>query len=178
MLKLEPTTIARLRNRLKAAGERPSVVLTDLSVLTAGGGEEVPPEVLARFDGLCEAMFLMASADGSLEEAEIDTVRGALRELSDGTVRSTHVVAMVRGAQQRIAAEGRQARIKAVGAHLKQDVDTAESAFVCAAAVAFADDEIEESENEVLNELADALGIDGERAEALLDEMQGDSETA
>ena len=178
MLKLEPATIARLRDRLKAAGERPSIVLTDVSLLKAAGMPEVPAEVLARFDGICEAMFLMATADGSLDESEIDTLRGALRQLSDGTVRSAHVVAMVRGAQQRIAAEGREARIKAVGASLQPDVDAAESAFVCAAAVAFADDEIEDSENEVLNELADALGIDGDRAEALLDEMQADSQVA
>jgi tellurite resistance protein len=132
--------------------------------------------VLGRFDALCEAMFLMAAADGKLHESEIDTLRGAIRELSDGGVRSTHIAAMVEGAQKRLAKDGLKARIQAVAAHLKNDVDTAEAAFVCASAIAFADDDIDDSENDVLNDLAEALDIDGDRAETLLDEMQTDGE--
>lgn len=178
MLKLEPATIARLRDRLKAAGERPSLVMTDLSLITAAAATDVPDDVLARFDALCEVMFLMATADGSLDEPEIDTLRGAIRQLSDNGVRSSHIAAMVRGAQARIAAEGREGRIRSVGAALRDNVDAAEAAFVCAAAVAFADNEIQDAENEILNDLAESLGIDGDRAEALLDEMQADSEVA
>ena len=41
-----------------------------------------------------------------------------------------------------------------------------------AAAIAFADDEIADEENDMLNAFADALGIDGDQANALLDEME------
>ncbi|MFI5299791.1 MAG: TerB family tellurite resistance protein [Polyangiales bacterium] len=174
MLKLEPATIARLRDRLKAAGERPSVFATDLSKIVAGG--DVPAEVLARFDALCEAMFLMAAADGKLEESEIDTLRGAIRELSEGGVRSVQIAAMVKGAQERFGKEGLKARLAAVANHLKTDRDSAEATFICAAAIAFADDDIDDTENEVLNDLADALEIDGDRAETLLDELQADGD--
>lgn len=42
------------------------------------------------------------------------------------------------------------------------------------AAIAFADNVIEDEENEVLNELADGLGISAERANELLDQVEQD----
>jgi uncharacterized protein YpuA (DUF1002 family) len=47
-------------------------------------------------------------------------------------------------------------------------------AFVLAAAVAFADGAIADEENETLSELADKLGIDENRVEALLDAVETD----
>ena len=41
-----------------------------------------------------------------------------------------------------------------------------------AAAIAFADNAIADNENETLNAFAEGLGIDDERAEALLDEVE------
>jgi len=174
MLKLENQTIARLRDRLKARGERPSLFATDLTALAQS---TVPPDVLLRFDALCEVMFLMASADGKVSPEEEDTLRGAIRELSENNVRSQHIRSMMEGAQARLAKEGKEAHIKAVATQLTDDA-SADAAFVLAAAVAFADDKIEDEENEVLNELAEALGIEAEHAEHLLDEMQAESEAA
>lgn len=172
MLKIENETIARLRDRLKERGERPSLFATDLSALVAAKDGGVPPDVLLRFDAICEAMYLMAKADGKLDPSETDTLRGALRELSEGSVRSVHIQAMMEGAEERLAKEGLAARIKAVADKLAGDQGSAEAAFTLAAAVAFADDEIADEENDMLNEFADALGIDGDQANALLDEMQ------
>jgi tellurite resistance protein len=168
MLKIDNATVAGLRDRLKERGERPSLFAMDLKALTQS---DVPPDVLLRFDALCEAMFLMAMADGKMDPAEEDTLRGAIRELSDGTVRSVHIQSMIQGAQQRLAVEGQAARIKAVAEKLHDDPPTAEAAFALAAAIAFADDEIADEENELLNEFADALGLEAEVAEKLLDEL-------
>ena len=168
MLNLQNETIARLRDRLKERGERPSLFATDLSALSS---TDVPPEVLMRFDALCEAMYLMATADGKLDEAEEEVLRGAIRELSEGSVRSVHIRSMMEGAQRRFSKEGMDARIKAVAEKLHGDPPTAEAAFVLAAAVAFADNEIADEENDMLNKLADELGIEADVAEKLLDEM-------
>lgn len=173
MLNLENETIAKLRDRLKERGERPSMFAMDMSALKA---TDVPPDVLLRFDALCEAMFLMAKADGTLDPAEADTLKGALRELSDNTVRSHHIQAMLESAEQRLAKEGLEARIKAVANNLMQDEGSAEAAFVLAAAVAFADEEIADEENEMLNKFAEALGLEADQAESLLDEMLGAAE--
>lgn len=172
MLNIQNETIARLRDRLKERGERPSLFATDLTAIVASQGGDVPADVLLRFDALCEAMYLMAAADGHLDPAEEDTLRGAIRELSEGTVRSVHIRSMLEGAQQRLAKEGRDARVKAVAGKLKGDDPTAEAAFVLAAAIAFADNEIADEENDLLNDLADALGIDEDKCNALLDEHQ------
>lgn len=170
MLNVQNETIARLRDRLKERGERPSLFATDLSAIVAAQGNDVPADVLLRFDALCEAMYLMATADGHLDPAEEDTLRGAIRELSEGTVRSVHIRSMLEGAQQRLAKEGKDARVKAIAHNLKGDEPTAEAAFVLAAAIAFADNEIADEENDLLNDLAEALGIDEDKANALLDE--------
>lgn len=169
MLNLQNETVARLRDRLKERGERPSLFATDLSALKQ---TDVPADVLLRFDAICEAMYLMAKADGKLDPTEADTLRGAIRELSDGTVRSVHIQKMMEGAEARLAKEGLEARIKGVAAQLHGDPGTAEAAFALAAAVAFADNEIADEENDMLNSFAEALGIDEDQANALLDEFQ------
>ena len=169
MLNLQNETVAKLRDRLKERGERPSLFATDLSALKQ---TDVPADVLMRFDAICEAMYLMAKADGKLDPAEADTLRGAIRELSDGTVRSVHIQKMIEGADARLAKEGLEARIKGVAAKLVEDPGTAEAAFALAAAVAFADNEIADEENDMLNSFAEALGIDEDQANALLDEFQ------
>ena len=56
---------------------------------------------------------------------------------------------------------------------LKGDRMAAEAAFVLAAAMVFADRKIADEENETLNELAELLDIDGDRANALLDQLEG-----
>lgn len=169
MLNLQNETIALLRDRLKERGERPSLFATDLSALKQ---TDVPADVLLRFDALCEAMYLMAKADGKLDPAEADTLKGALRELSDNTVRSHHIQQMLESAEERLSKDGLEVRIKAVAENLADDEGSAEAAFVLAAAVAFADNEIADEENDMLNSFAEALGIDGDQATALLDEMQ------
>jgi tellurite resistance protein len=123
-------------------------------------------------------MYIMAAADGKMTPDEEDTLRGAIRELSEGNVRSVHIKSMIEGAVSRLAKEGVEARIKAVAEKLQEDEASADAAFVLAAAVAFADDEIADEENEVLNNLADALGMDADHAEGLLDELQAESEAA
>ena len=173
MLNLQNETIALLRDRLKERGERPSMFATDLSALKQ---TDVPPDVLIRFDALCEAMYLMAKADGTLDPAEADTLKGALRELSDNTVRTHHIQKMLESAEERLAKDGLPARIKAVADKLLQDEGSAEAAFVLAAAVAFADESIADEENEMLNSFAEALGLDADQANALLDEMLGTPE--
>jgi tellurite resistance protein len=167
MLNIDNETIAKLRDRLKERGERPSLFATDLAAL---GQSDVPADIILRFDALAEAMFLMAMADGTIDATEEDTLRGALRELSEGTVRSAHIASMLDKAKQRLATEGAEKRLAAVAEALRADRGTAEAAFVLAAAIAFADDEIADAENDLLNELAEALDIDGDQAEALLDE--------
>jgi len=171
MIWLSNSTLARLRDQLQARGQRPSVVAPDPSL---------PPEsvelmnVLAEYGPLCEAMYLMMSADGKISTDEREVLKGALRNLSGDAIRGVHIDAMLDQATKQAAEQGREARMKEVIDGLHEDKARAEVAFVLAAAIAFADNAIADEENETLNTLADGLGIDEARANELLDAVEQD----
>ena len=64
--------------------------------------------------------------------------------------------------------------MNAIASVLCERPEAAEAAFVLSAAVAFADNEIADEENDVLNGFAEKLGISTERAEELLDGLEAD----
>jgi tellurite resistance protein len=129
---------------------------------------------IAEYGPLCEAMYLMMSADKSVSAAEKDVLRGALRELSDGSVRSSHIDAMLDDAEKSIARDGRERRLEVVAALLRDDANRAEVALVLAAAIAFADGAVADEENEILSDLAERMGIDEAKAASLLDAAEAD----
>ena len=172
MIWLSTSTVARLRDQLRTRGQRPSIVLGDLSKLTPDAAELAA--VTVEFGPICEAMYLMMSADGKITNDEREVLKGALRNLSGDTVRSVHIEAMLDEAAKHVGEQGRDARRRDVIAHLHEDGARAEVAFVLAAAIAFADNAIAAEENETLNAFAEGLGIDEARANELLDSVEAD----
>lgn len=170
MLWLSTSTIVRLRDQLKARGQRPSVALP--AGVTGEAAETLM--IMAEYGPLAEAMYLMMSADGEVSNEEREVLKGALRNLSGDTVRSAHIESMLDAASKAVAKEGRDVRMKEVIASLAEDPARSEVAFVLAAAVAFADDAIADEENETLNAFAEGLGIDEARANELLDAVDRD----
>ncbi len=167
MLWLSNSTLARLRDQLLASGRRASIVVDSINGLDAA-------RLHAEYAPLCEAMYLMMSADGDVSSDEREVLRGALRNLSGDVLRSADIEALVAGSVERVTSEGRDARMHAVADELSEDRARAEVAFVLAAAIAFADNAIANGENETLDALADLLSIDETRAEALLDSVERD----
>ena len=172
MIWLSNSTIARLRDQLRSRGQRPSVALSEAA--TANPLDAELAVVTAEYGPICEAMYLMMSADGKISGEERDVLKGALRNLSGDTVRSIHIEAMLDRAAQEASEHGREARLRDVVDHLHEDPARAEVAFVLAAAIAFADSAIADEENEALNRLAEGLGIDETRAESLLVTVEAD----
>ena len=119
-------------------------------------------------------MYLMMSADGEVGTAEREVLKGALRNLSDDRLRTVHIDSMLASAEDKSRSEGREKRMEQIVEELKSDRERAEVAFILAAAIAFADNAIADQENETLNALADGLGIDEGRANALLDGVEKD----
>ena len=69
MIWLSNSTVARLRDQLRARGRRPSIALTgDPSKLTPEAAELV--HAAAEYGPFCEAMYLMMSADGKISNDE------------------------------------------------------------------------------------------------------------
>ena len=172
MIWLSSSTIARLRDQLKARGQRPSITLGNPAKLTPEAAELLA--VTAEYGPICEAMYLMMSADGKITQVERDVLKGALRNLSGDTVRTVHIEAMLDESAKNVADQGREARLRDVIAHLHEDPARSEVAFVLAAAIAFADNAIADEENETLNLFAEGLGIEDSRANELLDSVEAD----
>jgi tellurite resistance protein len=116
----------------------------------------------------------MMTVDGKLADAERDALRGAVRGLTDGLLRSGTINVMLENYAQRVAEQGREARLQEIAEALAQDPAEAESAFALSAAMALADDEIADEENAFINQLAEWFGIDTERATELLDQLERD----
>ena len=170
MFWLSTSTLTRLRDQLRARGERPSVALAP------GEAADVSETVrlLAEYGPLCEAMYLMMCADGQVAEAEREVLRVALRNLSGDVLRSSHIESMLTDAAKKVAMEGRERRLSHVMDELRGDAARGEVAFVLAAAIAFADNAIADEENETISRLAEGLGIDEARAEELLGQVEKD----
>jgi tellurite resistance protein len=171
MIWLSNSTIARLRDQLQQRGRRPSIAVPDPN---ASADDLERMNIFAEYQPLCEAMYLMMSADGRIGNDEREVLKGALRNLSGDTIRTAHVDAMLEAAGKNVADQGREVRMKEVVNLLKNDKARGEVAFVLAAAIAFADNAIADEENETLNELAEGLGIDEAQANELLDDVETD----
>ena len=171
MIWLSNSTLARLRDQLQARGQRPSIVAPQPG-MTPDTVEML--NVVAEYGPLCEAMYLMMSADGRITNDEREVLKGALRNLSADTLRSAHIESMLDSASKSVTEHGRDARMQDVIAQLHEDPARAEVAFVLAAAVAFADNAIADEENDTLNAFAEGLGISEERANQLLDSVEED----
>lgn len=172
MLWLSSSTLARLRDQLRDNAQRPSFAHGDPSRLTAESAELLT--VTNEYGSICEAMYLMMSADGTVGREEREVLKGALRNLSGDTVRGVYIEAMLDEAAKRIAEHGRDARLKDVMNTLREDEARAEVTFVLGAAIAFADNAIANEENETMSAFAEGLGISEERAEDLLVEVEAD----
>jgi tellurite resistance protein len=171
MIWLSNSTIARLRDQLRMRGQRPSVAIGN-TPLTPDEAEQAT--VAAEYGPICEAMYLMMSADGKITDDEREVLKGALRNLSGDTIRGVHIESMLATSAKNVETDGRDARLQEVISMLHEDAARAEVAFVLAAAVAFADNAIADEENETLNALAEGLGIDEGRANELLDTVEAD----
>ena len=178
-MRLETATVRRLRDELLQSGRRPSLVLSPAYETLARQGLLSPEERVAvqRVDPLAETMFLMMCADGVVAEAERDAVRGAIRGLSDDHIRSGTIRVMLESYQEKLEAEGRDARLQEIAEAIADEPHEAEGAFALAAAVALADDQVVDEENSFINTLAEWFGISSQRAEQILDQLEDDRES-
>jgi tellurite resistance protein len=173
---IKTRTIERLRDDLRESGRRPSVVLSSAYETLTRAGLLSPEEqaALTRIEPLAEVMFLMMAADGTLAEDEREVLRGAVRGLSDDGIRTGPVNVMLERFEAELTRHGAEARLDELARDLHGDAASAEGAFILAAAVAFADGDVTDAEDALINDLAETFGIDEQRANQLLDRLDED----
>ena len=172
MIKLQPKTLERIRDHFREVGQPASVAFTRPTQLDDPFAGD--PDAKRRFEALFESMFLMIGADGDVSDSEREVMRGAVRGLTDNAVRSGHIDKMFEECKAR-AGEGIEKRLAAIAPVLQEDEALVEAAFSLSAAIAFADSEIKDEENELINQMAEAFGIDGDRADELLNLLENES---
>lgn len=172
MIQLKPKTLQRIRDHLLEVGQPPSVHF----MRAAAEDDPFHGDIDARrrFEALFEAMYLMVVVDGEVADAEREVLRGAVRGLTDGAVRTVHIQKLFEHCDQTVK-QGIDKRVAAIAPILKEDPALTEAAFSLASAIAFADEEIKDEENELINSLADALELDATAADALLNQLEEDS---
>jgi tellurite resistance protein len=152
--------VLRLRDRLVERGV-PSVspgraALSDSDAL------------VQRLRPFVRVMLLVMTADGEVHDSERDAVRGAVRTLTDGHASSAVIDRLLSELEVDVRALGRQRCLEQSAAQLCGSRDDAELALVLTAAVAAADGDGAVSEWPLVVELAELLGIAGERRSELV----------
>lgn len=175
-MQIRTRTIERLRDALLKSGQRKGLVVSSAYATLAREGllNQQEKDTLARVDAVAETMFLMMAADDKIADTELTAVRGAVRGLTGEVLSDGIVDVMLEQYALRLREQGRQSRLREIAGAIT-DPNEAESAFALAAAVALADDDVDDAENQLIQELASWFRFDEERARAVLDQLADDA---
>ncbi len=124
-----------------------------------------------KVEALVEAMFLAASADGELASEEMLQFSATLGALTDQAWKPETIATLVEGLGLRLRKEGRPARLASLSERLTAP-KAGETALILAAAISASDGEVKSAENDLLADLAEALGVDPGRASELIARVQ------
>jgi len=110
------------------------------------------------FRAAAEAGYLAALSDGEADSGEKEAIVKAMHKLSDGLVIEWEIDALLEQCDERIGAEGHQARATAVGAKLKE-LGQVDAGMLLAAYVALATSGIDKREAKMLEQIGTAAGM-------------------
>jgi tellurite resistance protein len=125
-----------------------------------------------KVEALVEAMFLAATADGEFAPEEALQFSATIGALTDKKLDPDVVHRLIGQLSLRLKSEGRQARLGSIAQRLPAGKPR-ETAIILAAAITASDGEVKSSENDLVAELADVLGVDPERAIELVQKVHG-----
>lgn len=165
-MKLDTPLVQRLRDHLIQQSRPPFAPLPGTSTTQYGSEEEAA--ILERFRPFGELLFLVALADGQVEQEERSLMKGAFHILTAGRVRGTALAQLENELASALKEHGVEARLEAVCNAFSQNREDAELAFSLASAAALADFKIDASEALLISQLASWLGISRTRANELL----------
>jgi uncharacterized tellurite resistance protein B-like protein len=154
---IDTDTIRRLRNALAERGQRGLNGDSDRA-------DAQRAATAARIAPFLETMYLVMMADGRKNPEEQDVIRGAIAILAQDYLGAQDLEQLLAHCEQRALACGVEASLQALGAGLCRNRSDRETAFALAAAVAMADDEVADSERQLVAAVAEWYGISPRRA--------------
>jgi uncharacterized tellurite resistance protein B-like protein len=165
---IDTQTIRRLRDALIEGGVQPAAVNT----AAPGPGRQASLERVAPF---VETMFLMMEADGHHDANEEAAIRGAMRTLTRGLLDDAELDSLLQTCALRLAEQGVEARLQALGNRICADRVDRETGFTLAAAIALADSEVAIEESALLVSIAEWYGISARRRREILGQFDHSS---
>lgn len=123
-----------------------------------------------KVEALVEAMFLAATADGEFAPEESLQFTATIAALTDRKLDGDAVFKLIGELSGKLKAEGRQARLSTIAQRLPEGKPR-ETAVILAAAITASDGEVVGSENDLVADLAEALGVPAERAVELVQKV-------
>ncbi|HEY6881650.1 MAG TPA: TerB family tellurite resistance protein [Polyangiales bacterium] len=169
-MRLDSETLLRLRDELRRTGERRSLPPS----APPSAAEDVSQDVLAvvqRVAPMCEVLYLLMVADEHSDQREVEVLRGAIRTLTQGALRTGVIDGMLHKFEAAARTFGRDGRLAQVTSLIAADRQDAEAAYTLAAVMAIADETSDERERAWLEELRELLGINAKRASTLRGEL-------
>ena len=160
-MEIDTQTIRRLRDALIEGGLQPAAGNPAASTPGRRGS-------LKRVAPFVETMFLMMEADGHHDANEEAAIQGAMRTLTHGLLDDAELDSLLEACAGRLAEQGVQARLQAVGNRICADRVDREIGFTLAAAIALADSEVAIEESALLVSIAEWYGISTRRRREIL----------
>lgn len=121
---------------------------------------------------LVDTLVLMLAADGKSKAGEREEAVAIVAHLPGAKGRQVdEMQKWVDDSLAAIRVEGRKGRLESIAQRLTRSTDR-EDAFRLAAALRFADGEVADEEDQMLAALRDALHIDADRADVLVDDVE------
>jgi tellurite resistance protein len=146
----------------------PTTSLSDLETHAAQLRTELKvPHQNEVFRAAVEAGYLVATADGTFDDTERETLVKAIGILSVGAVIEWEVETLLEECAGRAKKEGAAKRAEAVGGELKK-LGSAEAGLLLAAAVAKATKKVDKKEADTLKAVGVAAGLTGEQVAAIV----------
>ncbi len=123
-----------------------------------------------KLEALVELMWIAANADDEVSDVERAELQRHVEGLTAGRFAGARVDALFAECAELLARDGREKRIAAVSARLEKPLHR-ELAIATAIRIFAIDGIVRTSEREMIMELAEALGIDGNVAADLVKEI-------
>jgi len=163
-LHIDTDTIRRLRDALLAE--------SGLEPVREGAVGAHREAAMARVAPFAETMYLVMAADGHTAEAEVASVRGAIRMLTRGLLDEEDLDELLQNCDRAARERGPGVMLQVLGSRLCANRSDRETAFTLAAAIALADDSVAEAEQALLADVAEWFGVSTRRAGELLGQIR------
>lgn len=121
--------------------------------------------------GLVDAGILAACADGVIEDSELDVVADVIQGFAQGQATMRDIRELMQASLDSLDEQGYEGKLEALQSNLFND-ELREIGLSVVSAVLMSDSDYNEDEDEVFYDIADALEIDHDTADAIWDGVE------